>query len=191
MYFLHEPAAGIHPNAKMNADEIAVAGRFVDELLLIGAVEKVPPDEPLHCSAPLFMLIKTGQPGEYRVISNMKEGGQNAAIGKDPVFLQRVNHLLSHLYAGGFSAVDDASKMFYQFNTRVDQRKYLGLTHPITLEQCRYKGLPIGGGNSPSLANGYGTAFLRLLRTKCPDLFGGEMRPNCWRVALDDEVNGE
>jgi hypothetical protein len=191
MNFLHEPAAGIHPNAKMNADEIAVAGRFVDELLLIGAVEKVPPDEPLHCSAPLFTLVKTGQPGEYRVISNMKEGGQNAAVGKDPVFLQRVNHLLSHLYAGGFSAVADASKMFYQFNTRADERKYLGLTHPITLEQHRYKGLPMGGGNSPALANGYGIAFLRLLRAKRPDLFGGEMRPNCWRVALDDEVNGE
>jgi hypothetical protein len=42
-------------------------------------------------------------------------GGQNESIGKDPVFFNRVDTLLPHLYAGGYSAVIDASKVVTWF----------------------------------------------------------------------------
>ena len=60
------------------------------------------------------------------------EGGQNSVVGNDPVFLPRVSHILPQLYTGGYSAVVDALKFFYQFSTRKEERKYLGTIHPIT-----------------------------------------------------------
>jgi hypothetical protein len=87
-----------------------------------------------------------GQPGQWRVIADMKKGGQNQAIDRGPVYLPRVDTILPHMYTGGWSAVVDASKFFYQFKTLLSERKYLGLIHPITGKHYRYKGLPIGIG---------------------------------------------
>lgn len=70
----------------------------------------------------------------------MKDGGQNEAIGSDPVYLPRVDTILPHMYNGGWSAVVDASKFFYQFPTVISERKYLGLIHPTT--GVHYRALP-------------------------------------------------
>jgi hypothetical protein len=35
----------------------------------------------------LFVVAKPGQPGQWFIIADMKNSGQNAHIGKDPVHL--------------------------------------------------------------------------------------------------------
>ena len=95
-------------------------------------------------NAPLFCVPKEGQPGEWRVIADMLHGGQNACMASDPVFLPRTTHILSQMYSGGYSAVVDASKFFYQFKTLISERKYLGLIHPVTGVHYRWRGLPMG-----------------------------------------------
>jgi hypothetical protein len=87
---------------------------------------------------------------------------------------------LDQMYTGRWSAVIDASKFFYQFLTRKDERKYLGCVHPRWANLFYvYCGLPMGAGNSPSFAGRYGAAFQRLLRTPCP-LFQGTPDHNTW-----------
>jgi hypothetical protein len=74
-------------------------------------------------NGPLFCLPKPGQPGQWRVLSDMKRGGQNKCIGVDPTVFPKTGVILDQLYAGGYSAVVDASKFFYNFPTRKDERK--------------------------------------------------------------------
>ena len=78
-----EPKRNLMPNQAMDATEMAIATEFVDELVKFGVLQSVPP-EFLRANAPLFCVRKMGQ---WRPIANMKKGGQNAHIGKDPVYL--------------------------------------------------------------------------------------------------------
>jgi hypothetical protein len=162
MNFMEAPPSVIHPNGSMDADALRTAGEFMDELILLGVLIESSP-ELVETNAPLFAIPKDGQPGEFRVICNMKDGGQNAYISGDPVYLNRAAHILSQMYAGGYSAVVDASKFFYQFKTHPLDRPYLGTIHPITGLFYVYAGLPMGSSHSPALACRYGLAFLRLL----------------------------
>jgi hypothetical protein len=73
------------------------------------------------------------------------------------------------MYSGGYSAVVDASKYFYQFCTHPDDRPYLGLMHPVTHVLYEYLGLPMGGANNPGIACRYGLAFIRMLRERFED----------------------
>lgn len=104
----------------------------MDDLVALQVLQEPPSYQSKVCNAPLFMLPKEGQPGQWRCIANLLEGGQNAVVGNDPVFLPRVSHILSQLYSGGYRAIVDASKFYNQFNTRPEERKYLGMIHPIT-----------------------------------------------------------
>jgi hypothetical protein len=70
----------------------------------------------------------------------------------DPVILPRISHILDQMYAGGFSAVVDASKYFYQFATHHGDQPFLGLKNPITQVFLEYAGLPMGGANSSYVA---------------------------------------
>jgi hypothetical protein len=106
-------------------------------------------------------------------------------VGSDPVFLPRVSNILDCLYTNGYTAIVDASKFFYQFSTHPKDRPYLGLIHPVTLEQWVYGGLPMGSGNSPALGGRYGMAFLRLLRATST-LYQGTPRANCWWTGFTD-----
>ena len=117
----------------------------------------------------------------------MRDGGQNDWIGSDPVFMPRVSHILDQMYEGGFTAVVDASKFFYQFRTHPDDRPFLGILHPLTGELLEYLGLPMGSGSSPSYATQYGLAFLRMLREQAPEMFGETGRANCWWEGLQDD----
>jgi hypothetical protein len=190
MNFLLDPEGCIHLNAKMTDEQKRVAGAFIDELVKLGALEEPPLDDPIITTSPLFCVPKPYQPGEWRVIANCREGGQNEVVGSDPVILPRMNHILSQMYAGGWTAVVDASKMFYQFDTHPEERKFLGLTHPITGKRYRYKGLPMGAGNSPAIAGRYSAGLIRQLKKHHLDLFSGLMLENSWRTGMNaDETN--
>ncbi len=175
MNFLTKPRETIHENSSMDPDQLKVAGEFVDELISLGTLAPLTTGEVL-ATAPLFCIPKEGQPGQWRVIADMLRGGQNGCIGNDPVFLPRALHIQGEMYEGGYSAVVDASKFFYQFSTHPEDRPYLGIKHPITGDLYAYYGLPMGSGNSPALGSRYGLAFVRALRARHPHLFQGKFR---------------
>jgi len=182
MNFLHPPQPGIHPNGPMDEEMTAAAVDFLDELISLKVlVER----EEVTTTAPMFVVPKEGQPGQWRVIANLKEGGQNAAVASDPVYLNRTSHILEQMYEGGFSAVVDASKFFYQFKTQAADQQYLGVVHPTTGKYYVYAGLPMGAGNSPSLAGKFGLSFVRLLKEKF-DIFQGTPRANTWWKGFEE-----
>ena len=185
MNFMRAPESRMEPNSKMTPEESKVAAAFVDELLDLNVLLTPPEDDPVVATCPLFTLEKPGQPGQFRCIADMKKGGQNLTICNDPVQLPRTFLILDAMYTGGFSAVVDVSKMFYQFPTHPDDRRYLGLQHPLTGGMYQYGGLPMGAGNSPGLAGRYGLSFLRLLK-ETTDIFGQSGRDNCYWTEFRD-----
>jgi hypothetical protein len=186
MNFVAYPDVPIQPNAKMAPDELAVAAEFVDELIGLGVLVALPEYEAMKASTPLFVLEKPAQPGQYRVLANMKEGGQNAYVAKDPVHLYNAFDILSRMYTGGWSAVADASKYFYSFPTRRDEQPYLGVIHPVTNEFYVWAGLPMGAGNSPAASGGAGNGFVRALLESCPE-FQGTPTDNTFVALLKGE----
>jgi hypothetical protein len=179
MHFLVTPPSGIHDNAVMDAEQLEMAAAFVDELVSLGVLRLPPSDREVLLTAPLFAVPKPHQPGQWRIIVDMLRGGQNDCVGSDPVVLPRANHMLDQRYEGGYSAVVDLSKYFYNFLTHEDDRPYLGTLHPRTQQLLEYWGLPMGAGNSPAIACRLSMAFLRMLRDECP-LFQGKGTANCW-----------
>lgn len=177
--FLHTPEPGIHPNAPMDEEMELAAAAFVDELVSLGVVRKIDEGKEVLTSCPLFVVPKEGQEGQWRVIADMLRGGQNSCVGQDPCYLPRATHILDEMYPGGYSAVVDLSKYFYNFPTHPEDRPYLGLVHPLTDELYCYYGMPMGGGQSPSSACRYGLSFVRLLRERFA-VFQGKATANCW-----------
>ena len=177
--FLKEPIHHILPNSDKTPEQQIIAGDFLDELILLGVLLPETETDKVVTNAPLFCLPKAGQPGQWRILADMKSGRQNEAIGSDPTVFPRSDGILSQMYSGGYSTVVDASKFFYQFEMHPAERKYLGVIHPITSKRYFYRGLPMGSGNSPSLAGKYGTSFLRKVRERCP-AFQGEPTTNTW-----------
>jgi hypothetical protein len=106
MNFMVPPTACIHPNSSMTEEQLVIATDFVQELVDLGVLVPV----FVLTNGPLFVLKKAGQPGQWRVLPDMKSGGQNSGVSNDPVFLNRTSHILDQLYDGGYSAVVDASK---------------------------------------------------------------------------------
>ena len=165
---------------------LQVAIEFVDELIHLGSIEECLLDDPLITNPPLFVVPKTGKESiQWRVIADMKRGGQNSAIAKDPVYLPRVDTILPQMYSGGWSAVIDASKFFYQFKMCVSERKLLGLIHPGTGVHYRYRGLPMGSANSPAISGRLGASFLHQLQERFP-VFTGIPWDNTWRSQLEN-----
>jgi hypothetical protein len=183
MNFLSEPTAGVKENSPMTDEQVEIAAEFIDELWHIGVFELIPDECEMKTNAPLFAVAKAGQPGQWRIIADMKSGGQNEHIGKDPTHLPRAHGILERLYTGGWSAIVDASKFFHNFPTRPSDRPYLGCIHPKTGQRLWYLGLPMGSAQSPSLACRYGLSMLRSLVEK-ETVFQGETRENSWRSRL-------
>ena len=179
MNFLRPPPAVIHPNSDMDADQLRVAGEFVDELLALSILIPPPPGVSVLATTPLFCVPKEGQPDQWRVIADMLRGGQNTVVGADPVFLPKISHILDSLYTGGYSAVVDASKFYHQFPTRAEDQPYLGVVHPVSQQQYVWAGLPMGAGNSPAMGNRFGVAFLRKLLSNSA-IFQGDPQDNCY-----------
>lgn len=185
MNFLTEPEAKITPNNDMDGPATEVAAEFADELIRIGTLVGVPEGEQMLTNAPLFCLPKLGQEDQWRCIADMKSGGQNEHIGKDPVHLSRPEDILHRMYTGGYSAVVDASKFFYNFPTLPADRPYLGCIHPKTGEYLYYLGLPMGSASSPALTGKYGASLLRQIREQ-ESVFQGTMQENGWRLHFED-----
>ena len=176
---MQDPGTGVTPNGDMDAEQRLVAIDFFDELVDLSIVEESASPEGIRATTPLFVLPKDGQPGQWRVIANMKEGGQNDVSVNDPVYLNRPVHILEQMYEGGWSAVVDASKFFYQFRTNPRDHPYLGCIHPHTGVMHVWKGLPMGGTNPPACAGRYGLALLRKLRKRF-ETNEGVYSANCW-----------
>ena len=113
----------------------------------------------------------------------MKRGGQNACIGKDPVYLSQKETILPQLYPGGYSAVADASKQFHNFKTKESERIYLGCIHPITGDELVWAGLPMGAANSPAILCRITNSALRMIRVREP-VFQGKIDTSTWRDAM-------
>lgn len=185
--FLQTPPAVLHDNSDMDEEQLRIAGEFVDELLLIGAIGLPPPGMTVNTTTPLFCVEKPhSHPLEWRVIADCKAGGQNAHMGGDPVYLNRPLHILEQMYTGGYTAVVDASKFFYQFPTHPDDQPHLGVVHPITQKLYIWTGLPMGSGSSPGLAGRYGQAFVRMLVERSK-MFASTSRANCWWTSFREE----
>ncbi|MGH7974468.1 MAG: hypothetical protein ACREBR_02985, partial [bacterium] len=163
MNFMREPTPGIVESSPMTEDQKNTAIAFVEELISLGVYDRVPPGHELRNTCPLFLVPKSGQPGQWRCIADMKRGGQNAACVADPVHLPQPSDILPKLYKGGWSSVIDASKFFHMFPTVFEERKYMGLIHPKTGDHYWYSRFPMGSANSPGASGRYGAAFLRLV----------------------------
>ena len=185
MNFLKVPEPGLTDNTDMTEEQLIAAGDFVDELVSLGVLRLPPPDRRTLLNAPLFVVPKPGQPGQWRCIADMLRGGQNMCLGTDPTILPRANDILTGMYRGGFSCVVDMSKYFYNFRTRAEERQWLGTIHPINKTMYEYYGLPMGSGNSPAIACRIGQGFLRMLRDRYA-CFQGEQSANCYWTGFQD-----
>ena len=183
MNFLTVPADGVVGNAPLTPEQVDIASEFIDELWKIGVFKLIPEGCEMQANCPLFAVAKPGQPGQWRIIADMKSGGQNEHIGKDPTHLPRARGILERLYTGGWSAIVDASKFFHNFPTHPQDRPYLGCIHPKTGQRLWYLGLPMGSAQSPSLACRFGLSMLRQLVAEEP-AFQGVLRENSWRSRL-------
>jgi hypothetical protein len=183
MNFLIHPSGDLILNSEMDEIELSAAGKFVDELISLGVLQ--PAKEELLGNCPLFCVDKPGQPGEKRCIADMKRGGQNACIGKDPVYLTQKRTILAQMYTNGWSAVADASKQFHNFPTVPEERKYMGCIHPITEVRLVYCGLPMGSSNSPAISCRVTNGGIRTIRER-ESLFQGDIQLNTWATKMSD-----
>jgi hypothetical protein len=183
MNFLIEPSGKLVLNTEMDELELAATGKCVDQLVALQVLQ--PAEGELLANCPLFCVDKPGQPGEKRCIADMKAGGQNACIGKDPVYLAQKRSILAMMYAGGWSAVADVSKQFHNFATKSEERKYLGCIHPITGAQLVYCGLLMGSASSPAISCRITNGGMRTIRDIEP-IFKSNVQLNTWSTAMKD-----
>jgi hypothetical protein len=120
----------------MTEEQMEIAAEFIDELQLIGVFEPILEGYDMKANCPLFAVAKPGQPGQWRIIADMKNGGQNAHVRKDPVHLPQAKGILEKLYTGGRLAIVDASKFFHNFPTLPQDRPYLRCIHPKLDNNC-------------------------------------------------------
>ena len=90
---------------------------------------------------------------------------------------------MEQMYTGGYSAVVDASKHFYQFRTHPDDWPHLGLIHPVTGEVLIWYGLCMGSTNSPAIACRHGQGLIRKLLSRSK-VFRQSAQANCWWTEL-------
>lgn len=177
MNFLSTPPPGLVDNPPMTPEQLETAVEFVDELISLGVLEPVPKGRKILRNGPLLVIPKEGQPGQWRVLSDMKRGGQNEFIAAEPVNLPRLDGILPSLSPGGYSAIVDVSKCFYHFPTREQERPYLSLIHPKTGQHLWYAGLPMGSRSSPGISGQGLAAILRVLAEH--PMFQGKVHVNC------------
>lgn len=124
MNFLSTPPVGMTMNGDMDETQRIIAGEFVDELVSLRVLQKPPLGRPTISNAPLFLLPKEGQPGQWRCIANLLTGGQNLVVGNDPVFLPRVA-----IFCHNCMQVDIVQLwMLQKFSISLKQEKRIGLT---------------------------------------------------------------
>ena len=65
MNFLRVPEPGLTPNGLMDGAQLQTAGEFVDELISLGVLCLSPSYRDTLLNAPLFVVPKPGQPGQW------------------------------------------------------------------------------------------------------------------------------
>jgi len=161
------PPLHLSDNPTYTQQEQKVAAEFVEELIQLGVVEEVLENESLLMNGPLSVIPKPNQPGQFRVISDMRRGGQNKYIGTDPVNNPSMMDILNSLTPGGYMAIVDVAKEFYHFQLREQDRNYAGILHPQSGKHFRYRGCPMGSSSSPGIANrGISTIMLEYREAK-------------------------
>jgi hypothetical protein len=93
MNFLCEPRHKLTPNSDMEEEQIVIAEELLDELVGLGVLVDVQPGE-IVANGLLFCLPKPGQPGQWRILSDMRRGGQNEAMGADPTVFPKSGVIL-------------------------------------------------------------------------------------------------
>ena len=87
MNFLVEPVPRLNPNAHMDPEQLVVAAGFVDELLELSVLLSFAEGKAFLMNAPLFVVPKEGQEGEWRVIAEMCLGPTATGLDfRKPVF---------------------------------------------------------------------------------------------------------
>ena len=136
MNFLMEPPQGMHDNAPMDAAQLEeIACQFVDELVALGVLILEDPNDLMVTNVPMFRLPKLGQPGRWRILADLRAGGQNSVVGPDPTVSLKSAHILAQMYTGSYSAVVDASKFFYQFPVRKEDSNIMDASIPSQAPQ--------------------------------------------------------
>jgi hypothetical protein len=87
MNFMVTPHQCLIENTRFTEEELSSAISVFNELVYLGPIAYVPDGYQLSNNFPLFLAPKPGKPGRHRCIADMKQGNQNAAIGKDPFHL--------------------------------------------------------------------------------------------------------
>jgi hypothetical protein len=141
--------------------------------------------EALIANCPLFCVDKAYDSDQKQCIANCKEDGQNACIGKDPIYLIQKETMLMRLYRGGWTGIADGSKQFHNFPTHPSERKYLGCIHPLTNRKYAYAGLPMGTTNSPPIACRLNNTAMRQFVSECVH-FQGSASLNTWESHMKD-----
>ena len=123
MSFMVTTTPGIIANQYLEGPALEAAIKFVDELISLHVLGPPPPGVSVVNKFPWFLVIKPNQPVQYRTIADVKQGGQNDVCVADPCHMTSPDHILLHLYKGGFSATLDLSKYFHMFLTKCDEHK--------------------------------------------------------------------
>ena len=71
---------------------------FVDELVSLGFLQHTPHSSNILNKFLLFLVPKSGQPGEFRPIADGKTGGKNDVCVADPCHVTSTYHILPYLY---------------------------------------------------------------------------------------------
>ncbi len=100
MNFLRNPEAKVTSNADLTEAQIVIAEELVKKLVALGVLIMVKPGE-MVTNGLLFCLPKPGQPGQWRIMSDMRRGGQNSVVGSDPTVFPKSGAILDQLYYGG------------------------------------------------------------------------------------------
>jgi hypothetical protein len=185
MKSLKFPELVLQSNINMDSKQRAMAAAFVDKLLelkVLGLLKNK--DMNILLNALPFVVPKEGQEGKWQVIADMLHGSQNMYIGNNPI-LPWIYHVLDLMYEYGYSAVIDAMQLFYQFPTHSEDRKYLGLLHPVTNILHAYRGLQMEQEPVQGLHAIIDWHFLHALKAKF-DMFEGKGKANCWWTGFTD-----
>lgn len=187
MNFIETPTPAHLPNQNMNEHDLSIACQFMDELIDLGVFLKCKKEDIL-LNFPLFVVPKPKpeQKGEYRCIADGKKGGQNAACIPDPVQMTAPEHILPHMYRGGYSTILDMSKYFHMFKTVESEQAYMGVFHPRDGEAFKYGQCPMGSRNSPGGTGRSGFSFIRYIIENSP-LFSRDRFENNSFVNLFEE----
>ena len=70
MNFMEPPPPGLAPNQELKGEALTTAVRFIEELAYLNVQRKAATHEKIFNNFPLFLVPKSGQPGEYRCIAD-------------------------------------------------------------------------------------------------------------------------